>query len=67
MTRPHGRRMQMRNPVQERGPVEIEDTSQRSREETCDCKPPVYSGRMYLGTPHCILCGHLIVRKGTSK
>ena len=56
--------MQMRNPVQERGPVEIEDTSQRSREETCHCDPPVYSGRMYLGTPHCTVCGHLIGKPG---
>ena len=67
MTKAHGRRMQMRNPVQERGPVQIEDTSQRSREETCDCKHPVYSGRRYLGTPHCVLCGYLIVRKDTSE
>ena len=67
MTKAHGRRMQMRNPVQERGPVQIENTSQRTRDETRNCKPLVYSGRMYLGTPHCILCGHLIVRKGTSK
>ena len=66
MTRPQGRRIAPR-PVQERGPVQIENTNQRVREEKCTCPQPVPSGRVYFGAVHCALCDHLIDTWGTWK
>ena len=66
MTKAFGRRMSIR-PVQERGPVQIENTNQRAREEKCTCKKPVVSESVYFGAHHCTLCHHLIDQWGTSK
>ena len=51
----------------ERKPLNFRDTSEKLREHQCNCKPPIESGRVYLGTPHCVLCGHLIGEKGTRR
>ena len=67
MTRPRGRMMSPRKPIQERVPVVIEATNQRAREEICTCPRPVVSGRIYFGAHHCALCEHLIDTWGTWK
>ena len=54
-------------PIRDRGPVLLEDTSQRSREEICTCPQAVVSLSVYFGAHHCTLCHRLIDEWGTSE
>ena len=48
-----------------REPTELQATSQRDPWNICKCRPPIESGRLYLGERHCVLCEHLIDTWGT--